>query len=63
MTAAFDTLPHEMNDLAADLTAKEVQVTHREFDGVDHGFAHTKPAEVAREAITMIGNLLRKVYA
>jgi hypothetical protein len=29
---------------------------------VDHDFTHTKPVEVAREAITMIGHLLRKVY-
>jgi acetyl esterase len=35
----------------------------RQFDGVDHDFTHTKPVEVAREAITMIGDLLRKVYA
>ncbi|GAA1003361.1 carboxylesterase [Acrocarpospora pleiomorpha] len=63
MTAEYDTLRHEMNDLAADLTAKGVQVTHRQFDGVDHGFTHVKPVEVAREAITMIGDLLRKAYA
>lgn len=63
MTAAYDTLRHEMNDLAADLAAKGVQVTHRQFDGVDHGFTHTKPVEVAREAITLIGDLLRKAYA
>jgi acetyl esterase len=30
---------------------------------VDHGFTHTKPADVAREAITLIGDLLRKAYA
>jgi acetyl esterase len=63
MTAAYDTLRHEMNDLAADLAAKGVQVTHRQFDGVDHGFTHTKPVEVSREAITLIGDLLRKAYA
>jgi acetyl esterase len=62
MTAAYDTLRHEMNDLAADMTAKGVQVTHRQFDGVDHGFTHTKPADVALEAITLIGDLLRKAY-
>jgi acetyl esterase len=58
MTAAYDTLRHEMNDLAADMTAKGVQVTHRQVDAVDHGFTHTKPTEVAREAITLIGDLL-----
>ena len=54
---------HEMNDLAADLHAKNVPVTHRHFDGVDHGFTHTRPVEVAREAIMMIGDLLREAYA
>jgi acetyl esterase len=63
LTSEYDTLRHEMNDLAADLTAKGVQVTHHEFAGVDHGFTHTKPIEVAREAITMIGEHLRKAYA
>jgi acetyl esterase len=63
LTAEYDTLRHEMNDLAADLHAKGVPVTHRQFDGVDHGFTHAKPVEVARAAVTMIGDLLRKAYA
>ncbi len=63
LTAEYDTLRHEMNDLAADLHAKGVPVTHRQLDGVDHGFTHTKPVEVARAAITMIGDLLRKAYS
>ncbi|MFI9101810.1 alpha/beta hydrolase [Streptomyces fildesensis] len=63
LTAEHDTLRHEMNELADELAAKGVPVTHREFAGVDHGFTHVKPVEVAREAITMIGDLLRKTYA
>ncbi|MEV6983289.1 alpha/beta hydrolase [Sphaerisporangium sp. NPDC051017] len=63
MTAEYDTLRHEMNDLAADLASKGVAVTHREFAGVDHGFTHTKPVEVAREAITLLGEHLQKAYA
>jgi acetyl esterase len=63
LTAEYDTLRHEMNDLAADLHAKSVPITNRQFDGVDHGFTHTKSAEVAREAITMIADLLRKAHA
>jgi len=31
--------------------------------GVDHGFTHAKPVEVAREAIELIGEHLRKAYA
>jgi acetyl esterase len=63
MTAELDTLRHEMNDLAADMTAKDVQVTHKQFAGVDHGFTHAKPVEVARESVHMIGEHLRKAYA
>jgi acetyl esterase/lipase len=60
MTAEFDTLRHEMNDLAADMTAQGVQVTHKQFAGVDHGFTHAKPVEVARESLQMIGEHLRR---
>jgi steroid delta-isomerase-like uncharacterized protein len=52
-----------MNDLAADMAANGVQITHKQFAGVDHAFTHTKPVEVAREAIWMIGEHLRKAYA
>jgi acetyl esterase len=63
LTAEYDTLRHEMNDLADDLITRGVQVSRHQFAGVDHGFTHTKPVEVAREAITMIGDHLRKAYA
>jgi acetyl esterase len=63
LTAGFDTLRHEMNALANTLRAAGVPVTHREFDGVDHGFTHTKPAAVAGEAIRLIGEHLRAAYA
>jgi hypothetical protein len=63
MTAEFDTLRHEMNDLAAEMTAKDVPVTHKQFAGVDHGFTHAKPVQVARESLQMIGEHLRKAYA
>jgi acetyl esterase len=52
-----------MNDLAADMAAKGVQVTHKQFAGVDHGFTHAKPVEVARESLQMIGEHLREAYA
>jgi acetyl esterase len=63
MTAELDALRNEMNELAADMSRKGVQVTHREFVGVDHGFTHAKPVEVAREALWMLGEHLRKAYA
>ena len=62
LTAEFDTLRHEMNDLAADMAAKGVAVTHKQFAGVDHGFTHRKPIAVARQALTMIGDHLRMAY-
>lgn len=49
--------------LADDLRAKGVLVTRRQFAGFDHGFTHTKPVEVARAAISMIGDVLRKAYS
>jgi predicted ester cyclase/dienelactone hydrolase len=63
LTGGLDTLRHEMNALADTLRAAGVPVTHREFDGVDHGFTHTKPAAVAGEAIRLIGEHLRAAYA
>lgn len=63
LTGGLDTLRHEMNELAADIAAKGVRVTHQEFAGVDHGFTHAKPVEVAREAIRMIGEHVRTAYA
>lgn len=62
-TAALDTLKHESNALAEDLTRRGVAVTHREFADVDHGFTHAKPAAVAREAIHLLGEHLAKAYA
>jgi acetyl esterase len=63
ITAELDTLRSEMAELAEDMEAKGADVTYRQFDGVDHGFTHAKPADVAREALTMIGEHLRKAYA
>jgi acetyl esterase len=62
-TAALDTLKGESNALAEDLRRKGVTVTHREFAGVDHGFTHTKPVDVAREAIRLLGEHLAIAYA
>jgi acetyl esterase len=62
MTAEHDTLRHEMNDFATDLRTRGVEVTHHEFPGTDHGFTHAKPVEVARQAITLLANHLRRAY-
>src|SRR5262245_5764883 len=62
MTPYFDTLLSEMRELAEDMTAKGVPVTYREFAGVDHGFTHAKPADVAGQALRMIAEHLRKAY-
>ncbi|OBB20735.1 hypothetical protein A5761_04325 [Mycolicibacterium setense] len=62
LTAEFDTLKHESNDLAAKLAGLGVAVTHREYDDVDHGFTHRKPVQVARTAITAIGEHLREAF-
>lgn len=63
LTAAYDTLRHESNDLADKLARLGVAVTHREFAGVDHGFTHQEPVETARAAIAMIGCHLAGAYA
>lgn len=62
LTAQHDTLREEMNDFAKILESETVPVTYREFEGVDHGFTHTRPIEVAREAITLIADHLRTAY-
>jgi acetyl esterase len=62
LTAEYDTLHTESNDLAARLAELGVAVTHKEFAGIDHGFTHRKPVEACQEAITMIGDHLATVY-
>jgi acetyl esterase len=63
LTGEYDTLLTEMRELADDMANKGVEVTYRELAGVDHGFTHAKPADVAYEALRMIGEHLRKAYA
>lgn len=63
LTAEFDTLRHESNDLAEKLEHLGVAVTHHEFAGVDHGFTHQKPVATARAAIDMIADHLRAAFA
>jgi acetyl esterase/lipase len=62
LTAEFDTLKHESNDLAAKLGQLGVAVTHHEYEGVDHGFTHQKPVETAKAAIDAIAGHIRTAY-
>lgn len=63
ITAEYDTLRAEGDDLAARLTELGVETTHRCIAGVDHGFIYHPPVEPAREAITLIGSHLASAYA
>jgi acetyl esterase len=63
LTGEFDTLRAEMAELADEMAAQGVEVTYQEFAKVDHGFTHAKPAQVARQALWMIGEHLRNAYA
>lgn len=63
LTGEYDTLRAQMAEVAEEMAARGVGVTYRDFAGVNHGFTHAKPAEVAREALQMIGEHLRKAYA
>ena len=62
LTGELDAVRHEMNEFAANLIGLGVEVTHRQFPGVDHGFTHTRPVEIAREAILSIGDHLRRAH-
>jgi acetyl esterase/lipase len=54
LTGEYDALGPEMDQMAEDLAAAGVSVTHRTFAKTDHGFMHFKPAGTAREAMELI---------
>ncbi len=54
LTGEYDTLGPELNQIATDLAAAGVSVTHHMFRQTDHGFLHYKPVETAREAMELI---------
>jgi acetyl esterase/lipase len=62
-TAEYDPTRHAMNRLARRMAAQGVDVTHREFGGVDHGYANPDSAKAASEAITMIRDHLRRAFS
>jgi acetyl esterase len=63
LTGELDVLRREMRELADKMAAAGAQVTYHDFAGVDHGFTHAKPADVAHDALRMIGEHLRAAYA
>jgi acetyl esterase len=62
-TTEYDPARHAMNRLARSMAAQGVNVTHREFAGVDHGYVHPESVEAASEAIAMISDHLRRAFS
>ncbi|HCA30336.1 MAG TPA: hypothetical protein DEP23_12605, partial [Ruminococcaceae bacterium] len=63
ITAEHDTLRHEGNEFAEKLKSLGVQVTHKEFKDVDHGFMHFKATKAqAKEETALILRHLQKAY-
>jgi acetyl esterase len=54
LTGEYDTLGPEMDQMADDLAAAGVHVTHHRFAKTDHGFMHFKPVGPARESMNLI---------
>jgi acetyl esterase len=63
LTGELDTLRREMHELADKMAADGASVTYHDFAGVDHGFTHAKPADVAHAALRTVGEHLRNAYA
>ncbi len=63
MTGADDSLAPEMDQLAEILATAGVNVVHRRFAHTDHGFTHSPPVAIAREAIELIGEFLTTAYS
>ncbi|MFC6431352.1 alpha/beta hydrolase [Nocardiopsis tropica] len=62
ITAEHDTLRDEADRFADSLRRAGVEVTHRMFEGVDHGFIYHRPAEPARAAISLMGDHLGSAF-
>lgn len=54
LTGEYDTLGPEMDQMAGDLAAAGVRVTHHRFAKTDHGFMHFRPVGPARESMELI---------
>ncbi|MEU8635496.1 alpha/beta hydrolase [Amycolatopsis sp. NPDC048633] len=63
MTAELDVMAAESDRFAAKLSSAGVTVTHERFPGVDHGFTHDKPVEVAVAALDAVVAHLRTAFA
>jgi acetyl esterase len=63
MTAELDSMGAESERFAAKLSAAGVPVTHERFAGVDHGFTHGEPIDVAVAALDTVVSHLKKAFA
>ncbi len=63
MTAELDTMAAESDRFAVRLARAGVPVTHERFAGVDHGFTHGKPVDVAVAALDAVAAHLTKAFA
>lgn len=54
LTAGLDSLAAESDRFASRLAGVGIGVTHQRFPGVDHGFTHAKPTDVALKALNAI---------
>jgi acetyl esterase/lipase len=57
MTAELDSMAAESDRFAAKLSSAGVSVTHERFSGVDHGFTHGDPTEIAVAALDAMVHL------
>lgn len=62
LSGGVDTLKSDSECLAEALSTKQVRVTYKEFTGIDHGFTHATPVNIAREALDAIRDHLRRAY-
>ncbi len=58
LTAEYDTLAPEADELVGVLRAAGVDVTHHEYPGADHGFVATKPVETIRDVLRRMADFL-----
>jgi acetyl esterase len=54
LSGDLDILSAEANDFERLVTAAGGELTHRRFAASDHGFTHTRPADVGRQAVSDI---------
>lgn len=58
LTAEYDTLAPEADELVGVLRAAGVDVVHHEYPGADHGFIAMKPVETIRDVLRRMADFL-----